>query len=174
MKALVALAAMLAAPAGAADHCVSLTRLTAPASFARFTSRPPRAPHWRGADTRRGEAHLFRTALAQASRVTPNFAGRVSVVEIGCGMGAVCPAFVDRVSGRVRFDPALRVLVEPLTPTVSGELLTYRRNSRLLVALGLPNEVEAQAGAHLFEWRDGRLHRLRFVAMRQLCGGQTR
>jgi hypothetical protein len=159
--------------AAAAEPCRSVADLTAPAAFARYTTGG-RGGRWQPADTRQGQARLYRTVLALATRGPPNFAARFSLVEIGCGAGAVCPAFVDRVTGRTWFEPGLRVV-----SSLPGELreghpdyerLTYRRTSRLLVVIGSPNEEPIRAGAHLYRIDGGRVRRVSFIPQSALCG----
>lgn len=173
-----ALAATLAAPvrAVAPGRCVAIEDVATHVPFARYPAAAS-AHRWRGPEVRRGEAHLFRTVLREGSVGPPNFAGHYTVVEIGCGAGATCPAFVDRTTGRVRFAPGLRVVVElgGRIPAAGRDhqRLTYRRDSRLLVATGMPNEVESDAGVHLYDWHGGRLSLVRFVPAAALCAGGT-
>lgn len=177
LAAVAAVAGVLGSPgyAAAVTGCVALGDLGAPAVFARYPAVTPRV-RWRAPDVRDGEARLFRTRLREGSVGAPNFAGRYSVVEIGCGAGAVCPAFVDRATGRVRFEPAFRVVAELggrfADAGIDYERLTYRSGSRLLLVVGAPNEVARQAGARLYDWRGGRAHLVRFVPVAALCGAE--
>ena len=161
------LLAVVVGPAQAS--CIPIARFQSPALFARYPAPAITGP-WRAPDVRRGEAHAFRTTLRRYGQGEPGFAGRYTVVENGCGAGAICPAFVDRSTGRVSFVPALRVVT-----WLSGDLgddherLTYRRDSRLLVVVGARNERAATAGVSLYDWRGGGPRLIRFVAQRKLC-----
>jgi hypothetical protein len=161
-----ALAAAWGGPAHAG--CVRIAHLWSPAVFARYPAATVKGP-WRQPDVRRGEPHRFRTMVRLLGQGEPDFAGRYKVAKIGCGAGAACPAFVDRASGKVAFPPALRVLGILPVDLGASKTLTYRRDSRLLVLVGMRNEDERTAGASLFEWRGNRPHLIRFVPHRQLC-----
>jgi hypothetical protein len=171
----VLIALILAAPVDAKARCVPFDTLTTPALFARFSA--PHAPrqHWHAPIVASGEARTFRTVVRQAASGVPDFAGHWTVARIDCGAATVCPAFVDRLSGRVRFVHALRdvfsLQFDPATSAALPRTLTYRSDSRLLVILGSINDNEARAGAHLFVWSDGRLARIRFVPEDNLCRG---
>jgi hypothetical protein len=153
--------------------CLSQSALVARAPFDKYPARTA-TTSWRVPDVRRGDAHLYRTALRRASAGPPDFAGIYRLVWIGCGAGSACPAFLNRETGRVTFAPELRVvswMPNDLAPDdrPAPERLTYRKDSRLLVVLGVRNENARTSGFTLYEWRGERLHLIRFVSQAQLC-----
>jgi len=171
-----AVLALAATAAGVADPPCrpDIAALTAPALFARYPALAAPPARWHAPDVRRGEARTFRTVLRRYGRAPADFAGRYRIVPIGCGAGAVCPAFVDGESGQVRFDPALRVAAA-LSVEAAGagfETLTYRPDSRLLVVIGAANEDAARRGVTYYEWRGGRLAPLAFLPLAGFCAGR--
>ena len=118
-----------------------------------------------------GDAHEFRTVIRREAASGPNFAGRYTIVRIGCGAGNVCPAIVDAGNGRVFFPPMTRVVSQlPFdAPVHDLERLNHRLDSRLLVVIGSLNEEPATAGFHELEWRGDQLRRVRFVPYAELC-----
>lgn len=165
--ALALLLASMAAPVQAT--CIPVASFQSSAVFARYPVAAAHGP-WRMPDVRRGEAHLYRTSLRDFGQGEPDFAGRFKVVENGCGAGAICPIFVDRLSGRVTFVPDLRVVTwMPGDLDSSHERLAFSRDSRLLVVTGARNEVEATAGVSLYDWRGGAPRLVRFVPQARLC-----
>lgn len=107
----------------------------------------------------------------------PDFAGHYRVVPIGCGAGAVCPAFIDGRNGRVVFPPTLRVVsamsFDVVLPLGDGfEQLNYRQDSRLLVTIGAVNENEDQRGVSYYDWREGRPRLIAFVPTSSFCAGK--
>lgn len=165
------LASLLAAIPSSAAPCLKVADLLANAPFARYPAKHLAGP-WHAPDVSRGTAHLFRTRLREDSRGAPDFAGRFKMVAIGCGAGAVCPAIVDKGSGRVAFVPEFRSvswLFSDVAGADSVDRLTYRRNSRLLVLFGARNEEERSGGVTFYDWRGGRPHLVRFVPEERLC-----
>lgn len=120
-----------------------------------------------------GMARLFRTALREGAKQPPNFAGHYTIIEIGCGAGTRCPAILDAQTGKVFFPPELKV-AEALLMEVGHadfETLNYRRDSRILIVVGTPNENYGQAGVYSYVWRDDRLSLFRFLPAAKICGG---
>lgn len=119
-----------------------------------------------------GEAHLFRTAIREGARHGPNFAGHYTLIPIGCGAGTVCVAIADAQTGRVYFPPELRNATALMTDTGGQdvEILNYRKNSRLLVVIGSPNEDSERAGVSYYSWGSGKLSLTRFIPAAWLCG----
>ena len=161
--------------AAPAPRCaLDVAALTAPRLFTAYPAAASRSHRWVAPDVRRGEAHLFRTALRRAAAGPPDFAGRWRVAWIGCGAAAVCPAFIDRTNGRVVFPKPFRV-VAALSVNAGDEsfdMLTYRPDSRLLLVLGAPDEDTARTGASYYDWRDGAPSLVRFVPVSALCAGK--
>jgi hypothetical protein len=153
--------------------CLSQNALVGHAPFGRYPARLA-TTRWRLPDVRRGDAHLYRTVLRHDGAAPPDFAGVYRLVWIGCGSGSACPAFVNRKTGRVTFAPELRVISwmphdEAPDGLPAAERLTYRKDSRLLVVLGLRNEQIPTSGFTMYEWRDDRLHLIKFVPQVRLC-----
>jgi hypothetical protein len=79
---------------------------------------------------------------------------------------------VDRATGQVIFDPALRSVVTynvddgaPVDPSLDAGLrgLLFRRDSRLLVLEGMPNEDETRDGVYFLRWTGRRFAKLKFI-----------
>jgi len=119
-----------------------------------------------------GRAHLYRTVIREGAKRGPNFAGHYTVIEIGCGAATVCLAISDARSGKVYFpsnlNDATALLVD--TGNVDVATLNYRKNSRLLVVIGLPNENPKRAGASYYVWKSNKLQLIRFIPANKLCG----
>jgi len=119
-----------------------------------------------------GRAKLYRTLLRERAKQAPNFAGHYTIIEIGCGAGARCPAIVDAQTGKVFFPPELRV-AEALLMDVGEadfETLNYRLDSRVLVVVGTPNENFGREGIYYYVWRDDQLALFRFLPAAKICG----
>jgi hypothetical protein len=173
-----ALAAVLAASAAAAqdDDClISTAAITQPVpKFADYpapamTIRRPAAPVLAGR-----EARAYRTMLRDGAKKGPNFAGRFTLVAWGCGASCVYFAVVDALTGRVTFDPRVRTLDASHAAFsdgagADGEPFRFRRDSRLLITLGAPNEDQARDGAGFYEWAGGRFRLLKFIPRKDAC-----
>jgi hypothetical protein len=172
-----AVARLPAARPRGGPHCTAVAQLVAMERLRQFRVRPSAGP-WRSPDVSHGNAHAYRTVLKREGALPPDFAGHIRVVRIGCGAGSVCPAFADRSNGRVTFDPRLAVVSwmteEPgVRQPANSERLNYRRDSSLLVVLGVRNEEERTSGATLYRWTAGALHLVRFVPRNGLCSNGT-
>ena len=153
--------------------------LRCPAPFASllsdkvFGDHAVAAPKMRpvAADVRAGQAHLYRTVIREAARSGPDFAGHYTIIRIGCGAATICVAIADAQTGKIYFPPELRSATALLVDTGAMEVATlnYRRNSRLLVVIGLPNEDPKKAGASYYLWRAGKLSLLHFTPAAKLC-----
>ena len=75
-----------------------------------------------------GRYHKYRTAISLAARTGPNFAGRYTIVEVGCGTACTIPFIVDGSNGEVSEFPREIGVVPDFS-------YAYRPESRLLVAL---------------------------------------
>jgi len=122
-------------------------------------------------DVGSGQAHLYRTAIRDAAKAGPNFAGHYTIIRIGCGSATVCVAIADARTGKIYFPPDLENATVLLVDTLTSEVdtLNYRRNSRLLIVVGLPNENPKRAGIGYYVWRSGKLNLLRFTPAAKLC-----
>ncbi|MBO9581577.1 MAG: hypothetical protein J7498_11850 [Sphingobium sp.] len=157
----------------AASSCIPLMSLASDAMFARYPATVGTGP-WRAPDASRGEAHYYRTVFRSEAKLAPNFAGHMQIVRLPCGAACAQLAFVDRSSGSVRSFREVRTVVSSLVYfTGKGaddiDRLVHRPDSRLLVIVGMRNEVESTAGATLYEWRQGKLHLIRFIPLKALC-----
>jgi hypothetical protein len=110
-----------------------------------------------------GKTHkMFRTAIRDAARKGPNFAGHFTVAEWGCGSGCVSVAVVDAASGRV-FDAPFKILSMPLSEGAKGHEYqgsVYQLKSKLLIADGCPEEKKC--GTYYYEWTANRFKLLRY------------
>ncbi|TXM95410.1 hypothetical protein [Methylobacterium sp. WL116] len=106
---------------------------TAP-NFAQYPAAPYRGtvspPDFRGRDRQYAS---YRTRIMDGFKSGPNFAGKLSVVEIGCGAGCRFVYVIDIQSGRVMNFP------------LGGEdnlylNMTYKTDSRLLSAQWVSDE----------------------------------
>jgi hypothetical protein len=85
---------------------------------------PIRYPDFRGRDRQHA---MFRTRIQEGIRKGPNFAGRLAIIQIGCGTGCLFAPVADVVTGRVFSFP------------IGGEDysyldLQYRLDSRAVIA----------------------------------------
>ena len=123
-------------------------------------------------DVRIGQAHFYRTAIRQAAKNGPDFAGHYVIVQIGCGAATACLAIADTLTGRVFFPPKLGAATALLVDTPDDEkfsTLNYRRSSRLLILVGTPNEDPNTEGMSYYVWRANRLRLVRFIPTTKLC-----
>jgi hypothetical protein len=117
---------------------------------------------------------LFRTRISEAARNGPNFAGHYTIAEWGCGTSCVSVAVIDAETGSVQEGPfgrlpnALLAYGKALRydrdskGKYQNEELSYRLNSRLLIARGCPND--ANCAAYFYEWTGTQFKLLRKVA----------
>lgn len=133
----------------------------------------PRAPHFEDyAVSVRFEAHpapvdlrshaaanLWRTRLREGAEQGPNFADHFTVVTWGCGTDCLSLAVVDARNGTVYMPERLRTLaaVNIHDAVLDARVLRFRTDSRLLVAIGMPNEDTTQRGVSYYEWTGKRL-----------------
>lgn len=118
-------------PEGAVASAKSDFTRPNPASYpvrARFAGKTV-MPDFRGRDR---EFNSFRTRIRDGMREGPNFAGRYTLIQIGCGAGCSFVILADNQTGR------------PVSFPRGGEehmylSLDYRRDSRLVAAQWLDN-----------------------------------
>jgi len=119
------------------------------------------------------EARHYRTVIREGVANGPNFAGHFAVVAWGCGSSCSERAIVDTHTGHVYFDKRLRDL--DTTQAEAGDdhddqfPAYFKLSSRLLVAVGAPNEDESRDGIAFYEWTGSELKLLRFVPRLQAC-----
>ena len=101
------------------------------------------------------EANLWRTRLREGAEDGPNFAGHFTIVTWGCGTDCIAIAIVDARNGHVYMPKVLRSLsaVNIHDAIVDDDVLRFKRDSRLIVAIGMPNEDTKQRGVSYYEWK---------------------
>lgn len=162
-----------ARPADRSPACLPLASLISSPVFDGY----PAPSDWTGPihrpDVRSGVAHLYRTSLSREAVGPPNFAGKYQIVTHGCGAGMTCPLFVNLETGRVSLDPMVSSVFWDMSGTNLPELgdyrLVFRRDSRLLITLGLRNEDPKTGGVSMLEWTGQRMRLVRFVPTSRLC-----
>jgi hypothetical protein len=104
----------------------------------------------------------FRTRIREAAQEGPNFAGRFTIAEWGCGAGCVSIAVIDERNGAV-FSGPFEVLAYGGARKYEGgeDGLEYKIDSRLLVARGCPEENNC--GSYYYEWNGTKFLLLRKV-----------
>lgn len=119
-----------------------------------------------------GRAHLYRTVIKEGAKLGPNFAGHYTIIRIGCGAATACLAIADSESGNVYFPPNLKSAEALLVDTgkINVDTLNYRRDSRLLIVVGSPNEKIDRAGISYYIWQSEKLKLIRFISAATLCG----
>ncbi|HEY7807551.1 MAG TPA: hypothetical protein VIC34_10160 [Croceibacterium sp.] len=142
-------------------------RLLGPAFFNRYPAKPVRLSKPATPVVSKGQAHLFRTVIREQAKMGPDFAGHFTIVRIGCGAGMVCLAIADALTGRVFFSPKLRNVF--IFRDANVERLNYRRDSRLLIVAGSPNEDVSREGLSYYLWQDDKFHLIRFISSAELC-----
>jgi hypothetical protein len=122
-------------------------------------------------NVRVGRAHLYRTVIRAGAKKGADFAGHYTIIRIGCGAATVCVAIADAHSGKVYFPPELEdaSALEVDTAGTDVDTLNYRRDSRLLIVVGSPNEKSARAGVSYYLWRSEKLSLIRFTPAAKLC-----
>ncbi len=122
-----------------------------PVTTAKF-SRKPAAPVIKTTEDR-----SFRTRIREAASQGPNFAGHYTVAEWGCGAGCVSAVVVDAATGAIYRVPFRNLAWEMrkyegkyASTNDKFEPLTYRLNSRLLIARGCPEETDC--ASYFWEW----------------------
>lgn len=103
------------------------------------------------------EARKYRTMIRDGASAGPNFAGRFTVAEWGCGAGCVQFAVVDAKTGSVyipTFYVGPRAFVEGETGEPE-EPLQFRVDSKLLIVNGSRNEKGE--GIYYYKWDRNRL-----------------
>jgi hypothetical protein len=110
---------------------------------------------------------LFRTKIREDAAIGPNFAGRLSIAEWGCGSSCVSIALVDEETGTVYPGPFGilgygAALVYADVREKEYEPLSYNLNSRLLIVRGCPED--RNCASYFYEWTGSVLRLLRKIA----------
>lgn len=100
------------------------------------------------------DAKTWKTRLKEGSKQGPNFSDYITVVTWGCGSDCTSIAFVDARNGKVYFDNKIEALVSVnVHDKVIDKILSYQRNSNLLIAAGCLNEeCSTKRGVFYFIW----------------------
>jgi hypothetical protein len=114
-------------------------------------------------------ARMFRTRIRTGAAEGPNFAGHYTIVGWGCGTSCTYWAIVDAISGAVFFAPDARVIAHN---HVDGDELSFRRDSRLLITVGAPDEDESREGIAFYVWNDRSLDKLAFISRAAVCAAR--
>lgn len=146
--------------------CVMTDAKVAPAL--KFAAYPAKA--WSGTPAKARQdtrfSRLFRTALKNGAAKGPNFAGRFTIVEFGCGTACANWAVVDARTGQV-FDPPKAAPLSILHTSTEGVL--FRRDSRLLVLAGGPRESTAPEGVYSYLWTGTAFRQIGFIPRAKAC-----
>jgi len=115
-------------------------------------SGKPAAPVLKTANDR-----MFRSRIREGAAKGPNFAGHYAIADWGCGAGCVSLAVVDSKDGTVYRGPfetlgwAMYKYEDKYKANDDGFVpLTFRTDSRLLIARGCPNDKDC--GSYFYEW----------------------
>lgn len=163
------------ASATTTQRCRAVADLLSPTLFHAYPAKTAGGP-WRAPDVRFGRPHMYRTLLRRAGKGPPDLAGHYKIVRIGCGAGCVTPTFVDLATGRVTFERELGSVefddqIDDV-PGIDDFRLVHRRDSRLLIVVGLRNENETLSGVATYDWGEEHPRLIRFVPRSELCRGK--
>ena len=183
-----ALAALMFSSSAFAAGCIDPAKLPgAGEQFARYAVKPETIAHPAPvALAGNKDARQFRSALREAEKAGPNFAGHYVIAGWGCGTSCLDWGVIDARSGKVTFDAARRTLAnlsddwaandeatkayaDAGADKESFDLLLFRRDSSLLVMLGAPNEDEARDGATFLRWTGKSFEQVRFIPAKAFC-----
>jgi len=168
-------------------HPLALT-FVALAIHSTFVAQNPKAPDFKQypADVYAGKpaplnlrshrmARTYRTRIReQLHEQGINFAGRYTIVVMGCGTGCSITAIVDARNGNAYFPRELDGWnVEPGVYEFGDneEVQTFRTDSRLLKIIGAPrlsaDERWGPGGIYYYEWKNNQLWQVQFVRAKQ-------
>jgi hypothetical protein len=156
--------------AGAARAECLITDAAAPKSAPRFETYATTPWHGRSATPviTGKSARLFRTQLRDQAKSGPNFAGHYKIAQWGCGAGCVDWAVIDSQTGKVTFTKTWEA--HDRTQSL-GEVLVYRRDSRLLIIEGGPaeNPNDHNTGLTYLLWNGKAFKKLAFYPQEKAC-----
>ena len=115
-----------------------------------------------------GRARMFRTMLMENAAKGVNFAGYYVAATWGCGSACWSFAIIDARTGRVYFSPSL-LSVGGFGYAPNEDLIQFRRDSRLLIVVGSPND-EGYVGRRYYVWKNNRLRLIRSVEDKEFKG----
>ena len=106
-------------------------------------------------------AREFRTQIRDATRKGANFAGKFTIAQWGCGGGCIQMAVIHEETGAVSRGPFTTLdFSAPLrfaggsdsSKVDSFEPLAFRKDSRLLIVRGCPEENQNSCATFYYEW----------------------
>lgn len=179
-KFLIALIVLLITPAsvfaftdseGYDEHTIRPSDL--PQDAPRFEMYKSRLFHGRNAKPLiTGDARNFRTRISAWSKEEPNFAGHFIMATWGCGTNCTQFTIIDASTGKV-FEP--KGITTNVAVNVHDDLLQggdfwhssaaikFKRDSRLLILIGTPEEDVSRRGISYYVWTGTELRLIRFV-----------
>jgi len=104
----------------------------------------------------------YRTRLRAAAAERPNFEGHYVLTTWGCGTECLYGAAVNLRTGRVTFLPFATCCLGE-APNGDEEMVAFRRDSTLLVLLGMRDAREDRIGSHYYRIQGNSLVHLRSV-----------
>lgn len=116
---------------------------------------------------------VFRAVIREATRKGPNFAGHYTIADWGCGTSCESVAVIDAETGAVYDGPFGQLPKAGLyygdglrydrdaKGSYNYDELSYRLNSRLLIARGCPNFKDC--AGYFYEWTGSEFKLLRKV-----------
>jgi hypothetical protein len=117
---------------------------------------------------RTADDRMFRAVIRDAAKDGPNFAGRYTLAQWGCGAGCVSVAVIDAADGRIYRGPFKVLSWELLkyegryaSDADNFEPLAFQKDSRLLIARGCPEEKNC--ASYFYEWTGAQFKLLRRV-----------
>jgi hypothetical protein len=115
----------------------------------------------------KSEARRYRTALRNAAKSGPDFAGHYKIVQLGCGSSCSYWALINEISGNVSFFPEMEDISGVRT---DDNRLQFHVDSNLLILVGGPHEDEgAHSGIFYYRWITDSFRLLRFVPADTIC-----
>lgn len=120
----------------------------------------------------------FRTRIVEGAAKGPNFAGRYTIAEWGCGASCAAFVIVDAKTGAV-YSPPFEALsygfpyrytderggIEELGP------LSFRLDSNLLIVRGCPEEKDC--ATYYYEWQGAKLRLIDKIPARRVPGARV-
>ncbi|HVZ28841.1 MAG TPA: hypothetical protein VG839_00505 [Asticcacaulis sp.] len=155
---------------GTAQAECLITDKAAPNSAPQFATYPAKA--WSGHPATLvitgKSAKLFRTQLREQAPSGPDFAGHYKIAQWGCGAGCVDWAVIDSQTGAVTFTKAWEAYDRSQS---LGEVLAFRRDSRLLIIEGGPSENpnDGNTGLTYLLWSGKSFKKLAFYPQAKAC-----
>jgi len=113
----------------------------------------------------------FRSQIREAASKGPNFAGKFTIAQWGCGSGCIQMAVIDGENGAVYRGP-FKVLSARRLHTLeiyAAPLLQFRANSRLIIVSGCPEEDLSKCADVYYEWSGTRFGLLTKSEMRPIA-----